>query len=88
MTARSKIIESSLSCLDWGMASLIPVLGVFLAPVALTRFRFTVVETNDRWNPARAHLYAGVVLSVLSLLGHGLIGVFVFFKLLRAAGDV
>jgi hypothetical protein len=88
MTARSKIIESSLSCLDWGMASLIPVLGIFFVPVALTRFRFTVVETNDRWNPARVHLYAGATLAVLSLLAHGLVGVFVFFKLLRAAGDV
>ena len=88
MTARSEVIEKSLGCFDWGLASLIPALGILCAPLALAKFKFVVVETNDRWNPARRHLYAGAALAVLSLLAHGIIGVVIYLQILRAAGDV
>jgi hypothetical protein len=88
MTPRSKVIEKSLSCFDWGMASLIPAIGVFLAPVAFVNFKFVVVETNDRWNPARRHLYAGVALALLSLLAHAIVGVAIYLQMMRAAGNV
>jgi hypothetical protein len=88
MIARSKVIERSLSCFDWGMASLIPGLGIVCAPIAFTAFKFVVVETNDRWNPARRHLYAGVALALFGLLAHAIVGVVIYLKILRAAGDV
>jgi hypothetical protein len=88
MTARSKIIERSLSCLDLGILSLIPVVGVVFAFVAFARFRFAVVETNDRWNPARLHLYVGVALAALSLLAHAVAAAIIYLKILRAAGEI
>lgn len=88
MTARSKVIESSLSCLDFGIASLVPALGLLFAAFAFARFRFAVVETNDRWNPARLHMYFGAALAALSLLAHAVVAVIIYLKILRAAGDI
>lgn len=88
MTPRSKVIEKSLRCFDYGIASLIPVIGVFITPAAFVNFKFAVVETNDRWNPGRRRLYIGVILAVLSLLVHALVAVFVSLSILRSTGDV
>lgn len=88
MTPRSEVIEKSMRCFDYGIASLVPGIGIFLAPFAFVNFKFAIVETNDRWNPARLRLYVGVALAVLSLLAHGLLAVFVFLSFLRAVGDV
>ena len=88
MTAHSKVIEKSLSCLDFGIASLIPVAGLVFAMFAFARFNFAIGETNDRWNPARVHLYAGIVLAILSILTHAVLGVIIYLKILRAAGDI
>lgn len=88
MTKRSEVIEKSLGCLDWGMASLIPLLGLLSAPFAFANFKSVVTETNDRWNPARRHLYAGLALALISLLAHGLLGTVIYLRILRAAGDV
>ena len=88
MTARSKIIERSLGCFDWGFASLLPAIGIFCAPFAFAYFKFAVTETNDRWNPARRQLYAGVTMALPGLLAHAIIGVVIYLKILRAAGDV
>ena len=88
MTARSKVIERSLSCFDWGLSSLLPVIGIFLAPFALANFKFVVTETNDRWNPARRELYVGAALALFGLLVHAITGVVIYLKILRAAGDV
>jgi hypothetical protein len=88
MTPRSKVIEKSLQCFEHGVMSLIPVAGVFLTPFALVKFKFAIVETNDRWNPARRHLYAGAALAILSLLAHAIAGTFLFLQALRAMNDV
>lgn len=88
MTPRSKVIEKSMRCFDYGVASLVPGIGVFLTPLAFVNFKFAVVETNDRWNPARGRLYVGATLAVLSLLAHAFLAVFVFLSFLRAVGDV
>jgi hypothetical protein len=88
MTARSKVIEQSLSCLDNGLASLIPVAGIVFSLIAFAKFRFAVVETNDRWNPARLHLYFGVAMAALSLLAHAVAGAVIYLKMLRAAGEI
>ena len=88
MKPRSEVIEKSLRCFDYGLASLIPVAGVFMTPFALMSFKFAIVEANDRWNPARRLLYAGAVLAVLSLLAHAVIGGLIFLQALRAMNDV
>ena len=88
MTPRSKVIEKSLRCFDYGLASLIPVGGVFMTPFALVNFKFAIVEANDRWNPARRLLYAGAALAVLSLLAHAIIAGLIFLQALRAMNDV
>ena len=87
MTPRSKVIEKSLACFELGITSLIPVLGVFVTPFALYNFKFAVVETNDRWNPARRHLYVGAALAVLSLLAHAIIAGIIFLNVMRAVND-
>ncbi len=83
MIPRSQLIESSLGCLSSGLLSLLPGAGVFFAPVALARFRFVVLATDDRWNPARPQLYLGLFLALLSLLVHGIIGVILYFQAVR-----
>ena len=88
MIPRSKVIEKSLLCFDWGLASLIPAIGILFTPFALLNFRFAIVEINDRWNPARRHLYVGACLAVLSLLAQAVIGVGIYLKVMRAAGDI
>jgi len=88
VTARSKVIEKSLNCLDFGIASLIPAVGIVFAMVAFARFRFAIVEANDRWNPARLHLYFGAALAALSLLAHAVIATVIYLKVLRAAGEI
>src|SRR5688572_19193633 len=84
MTPRSKVIEKSLSCFDFGIASLIPLVGVFLTPFAFSNFKVAIVETNDRWNPARRHLCAGAALAVFSLLAHAIIATIIFVQMVRA----
>lgn len=84
MTSRAVLIQKSLGCFDAGLASAIPLIGLIGAAVALLRFRHVVVETNDRWNPARARLYMGAGLALLSLLLHG-IAAFVIFLKVRAS---
>jgi hypothetical protein len=88
VTARSEIIEKSLSCLDLGIASLIPGIGIVFSIMAFARFRFVVVETNDRWNPARLHLYVGVTLAALTLLVRAVVVTVAYLNVLRAAGEI
>jgi hypothetical protein len=83
MTPRSKIIEKSLSCFRFGMTSVIPLIGLVTAVIALARFHFVIVNTNERWNCARLRLYVGALLAMGSLLGHALAAVFIYLKVLR-----
>jgi len=83
MIPRSKLIEKSLGCFRCGVASMIPLIGIVQALVALNRFGFVIVNTNERWNPARLRLYVGALLAFASLLGHALIAVFVYLKITR-----
>jgi hypothetical protein len=82
MKPRSEVIENSLSCFHFGIASLVPAIGFFLAPLALNRFRFAVIHANDRWNPARFQLYLGALLASASLLVHALLGYFVYIRII------
>jgi hypothetical protein len=83
MIPRAQVIEKSLSCFGYGLLTWIPAVGLFLAPVALWRFRFVVLETNDRWNPARRHLYGGLFLALASVLVHAVLAVILYLKVIR-----
>jgi hypothetical protein len=87
MTPRATLITKSLGCFDAGLASLIPGIGLLVAPIAFLRFRFVIVETNDRWNPARFHLYTGAILALFSLLTHALVGLGLYFHFTRDVGN-
>ncbi len=83
MIARSMVIQKSMDCFRAGAMSFVPGLGVVFAGMALARFKAAVMGANDRWNPAQRRLYAGVLLALLSLLGHGVVGLFLFLKVIR-----
>ena len=88
MIPRSKLIKESLGCFGWGTASCIPVVGFFFAPAALWRFWTVVVETNDRWNPARRYVYVGAGLALLSILVHVMLAAVIFIRVIRYYQDV
>jgi hypothetical protein len=83
MIARSMVIQKSIDCFRSGVMSFVPGLGVVFAGMALARFKAAVMGANDRWNPARGRLYAGVMLALFSLLAHGLVGLVLFLKVIR-----
>lgn len=87
MIPRSKLIQESLGCFGWGSAACIPIIGFFLAPAALWRFRKAIIETNDRWNPARRHLYVGAALALLSMLVHAIVVAIIFIQVIRHYQD-
>ena len=87
MIPRWQLIEKSLGCFDAGIFSLIPGLGVLFTPMAFGRFYRAVIETNDRWNPARMQLYLGLTLALLSLLAHAVVGTVLYVQFLRAVAD-
>jgi hypothetical protein len=70
------------------MLALIPAIGFTLAPFALNRFRHVVVETNDRWNPARPQLYLGATLALASLLLHALAALFIYLRVIHNLENV
>ena len=83
MIARSRLIKESLDCFVWGAAACVPIVGLFLAPSALWRFRIVIIETNNRWNPGRRHAYAGAALALLSLLGHATVVAIICIQIIR-----
>jgi len=87
MTPRSTVIERSIWCFDSALLSLAPVVGIFFAGWAFVHFHRVVVNTNDRWNPARRHLYVGLAIALLSLLAHLVAGAVMFALLLRHIAD-
>ena len=87
MIPRSQLVEKSLSCFGCGMAAMIPVIGFFIAPLALVRFRTVALNTNDRWNPARRQLYVGAALALASLLAHAIIVFVIYLQIIRSFED-
>ena len=68
MIPRSQIIERSLACFRRGAWSLLPVLGVYFGLRSVRDFYVVTTEAEERWNPGRRHVYAGVFLGLLGLL--------------------
>lgn len=71
-----RVIERSLRCFIAGCLSLLPVLGLIPAVVAIVLFHQVRNEAGHAWNPARGHLIGGVVLAwsglTITLLALGL----------------
>jgi len=54
------VLEGSLKVFAYGLASLLPPLGIVLAPVTLWRFFSIWSVAGKEWNPARTYLYLGL----------------------------
>jgi hypothetical protein len=80
------IIERSVRCFALGCLSLIPVIGLGLAILAI-REHFRVWSAQDNiWNPARRYLTLGLCLAwVGATVTLGVVALFVF-ALIRAYG--
>ena len=62
------VIKGSLRCFSLAFFGLIPILGIIPALIAMATFRNVQRELGDKWNPAKAYLYSGYVLSWIGLL--------------------
>jgi len=74
------VIERSLRCFVAGCLSVIPLLGVIPAIVAIVLGHLVREEAKGHWNPARLHLLCGTVLAWVGL------GVTLFAVALRFSG--
>ena len=63
-----RVIEQSARCQFLGAWSLVPVIGIGFAVVALERYHRARAEIGHEWNPARAELVRGVVFAWVGLL--------------------
>lgn len=61
-------ITCSLRCFAFGLAGMVPVLGLPLAVVAFKNFRLARAATKGKWNPAQAYLIWGSIFGSLGLL--------------------
>jgi len=67
-TDRIRIIERSLRCFFFGLLSLIPLIGLGLAMLAIRLHFKTWAASGGEWNPAGRYLLAGYCLAWLSIL--------------------
>ena len=58
-----RVIEGSLRCFVAGCLSMIPLLGIFPAVVAIYSFHTVRREAGQSWNPARGYLQCGCFLA-------------------------
>ena len=58
-----RVIEGSLRCFVAGCLSLVPLLGIFPAMVAIYSFHAVRRQAGAEWNPARGYLLWGVTLA-------------------------
>jgi hypothetical protein len=70
MMDKISYIKQSLECHRRGWISLIPVVGLILAPINLVRCWRIQREVGSEWNPAAHYLRRGLRLAVLSLSYH------------------
>jgi hypothetical protein len=62
-------IRTSLRAFVFGMFGFIPIIGLVPGLYVLACWRRVHTEFGDDWNPAAPYLVAGIVLSVLGLIG-------------------
>lgn len=61
------VINQSLRCYRWSWFSLIPMLGIVPAMIAISHFRKAGAETGDGWNPARRYAVWGLLIAIIGL---------------------
>jgi hypothetical protein len=62
------VINQSLRCYRWSWFSLIPLLGIGPALIAINLFRKANAETGGGWNPARRYAVCGLLVAIIGLL--------------------
>jgi hypothetical protein len=76
---RVRVIEQSLRCYLAGWWSLIPIIGLLPAVIAVCLYLSVRNQVEDQWNPASAYLWKGILLAMtgvcvsLLLIGGALI---------------
>ena len=81
---KSEMLRSSMRCFKLGWWSLIPLLGVVPAILALLEFRAVVVGTGPRWNAARTRLMLGAWLAGVGLVISILLGLLIALAFLNS----
>ena len=64
---KMEMIEGSLSCFQWGLLALLPVIGIPMGVWSLVQYRRVKLGQGDRWNPAERYLRWGGICSRLQL---------------------
>ena len=73
-----RVIEQSLRCFAFGLLSLIPLLGLPFAVLAVVRHRNAWSQGDGEWNPTKAYLVWGFGLAWLGgLISLGALAIFV-----------
>ena len=73
-----RVIEQSLRCFVFGLLSLIPLLGLPFAVLAVVRHLNAWSQADREWNPAKAYLIWGFGLAWLGgLISLGALAIFV-----------
>ncbi len=73
-----RVIEQSLRCFVFGLLSLIPLLGLPFAILAIVRHLDAWSQADREWNPAKAYLIWGFGLAWLGgLISLGAVALFV-----------
>ena len=65
---RIRLIERSLRCFVFGWLSLLPLIGLGPALLAIWLYPKVWSESKEEWNPARRYLAAGFCLGWLGVL--------------------
>ncbi len=85
---RIEIIETSLRCFRRSLWSIIPIIGIVPAVSALFCHRRVRRLAGKEWNPAKAHLIWGAVISWLTLGKNALTMVWVFMVVYGECGRI
>lgn len=64
---KARVIERSLNAFTLGWFSLIPLIGIIPALLAIYWYRKSSDEAGMEWNPARTHALWGCVLALAGL---------------------
>jgi hypothetical protein len=64
---KALVVEESLRCYRLSWWGLIPVFGLLSALLALSAYRRANEAAGDKWNPARGHAVAGVLIAFFGM---------------------
>jgi hypothetical protein len=78
-----KMMKQSLGCMVFGLAGMLPVIGIFSAIVAFY-LSFSASQKEKRfWNPARPHRIIGLVSAAFGALVWGGVDAIVIFRIIN-----